>query len=242
MLRTILFYIFVLPFTMYYVLLMDLMSYGRNSQAWGEKLGPGWSKWILRTAGIKVETDFSALDPKGHYVFMANHSSNMDISVVYYHIGKRYPIRFVAKQSLWKVPFFGRCMEGAGHIPIDRSNRRAGMKSVEEAVKTAQGGICPVIFPEGTRAQDRSRLQEFKIGGIVLALKCGLPVAPLIIDGMGDTLPKGSLRLHGDRKVRIRALEPIDPAGYTLKDRERFKQELYDRMNAEYVKMRAERI
>lgn len=241
-LRNIWFYALALPISAYYVLHMATRSYFKDSEAWGERLGPPWHGWILKLAGVKIEYDLSALDPNGHYVFMANHTSNMDICAFYWLLGtKGWPIRFLAKQSLWNIPFFGRCMLGAGHIPIDRSNRRAGMKSVAAAVEKTKSGICPIIFPEGTRATDLSQLQPFKIGGMVLALKCGVPVVPLLIEGMGEVMPKGKLRIDSSRPVRIKALEPIDPTAYTLKEREKFKDDLHRLMDNEYRKMRGER-
>lgn len=242
-LRNIFFYPAILIVSVYYVGMMNLMYYfKKDAEDSGEWLGPPWHRWILRLAGVKIEADLSALKPGGHYVFMSNHTSNMDISAFYWLLAHEgYPIRFVAKESLFRMPLFGACMKGAGHIPIDRSNRRAGMKSVAAAVEKTKTGICPIIFPEGTRATDLSQLQPFKIGGMVLALKCGVPVAPLIIEGMGEVMPKGKLLIDSKHTVRIKALEPIDPTAYTLKEREQFKEDLFEIMNTEYQKMRGER-
>ncbi len=241
MLRNIFFYILIIPISLYYMLIMLVVSYTKNTEAWGEKLGPSWQRWVITLAGIKIEADFSAIKEGGHYVFMVNHSSNMDICLTYWLLGRHHRIRYVAKKSLWDIPLFDRSMIGAGHIPIDRSNRRSSMKSVQLAVKKAQSGLCPVIFPEGTRSTDFSKLQEFKIGGIIIALKCGVPVVPIIIEGMGEVLPKGKFFLNNKHIVRIKALEPIDPAAYTLKERDKFKNDLYELMNTEYLKMREQR-
>lgn len=242
-LRNILFYMIILPITAYYVGMMNLMYHLKdNAESSGEKYGPPWHRWILWTAGVKIDADFSTLDPKGHYVFMANHTSNLDISAFYWLLGaKGYPVRFVAKKSLFEMPLFGNCMKGAGHISIDRSNRRAGMKSMTAAVERIKNGLCPIIFPEGTRSTDLSTLHPFKIGGMVMALQCGLPVVPLIIEGMADVMPKGSLLIDNRHTVRIKALEPIDPSAYTIKEREKFKDDLFEIMNTEYKKMRGER-
>lgn len=243
-LRNIFFYLTFPIISIYYVFAMNFMYYTKeNAEAWGEKLGPPWHRWILRLTGIKLEYDLSTLTPGGHYLFMANHTSNLDISAFYWLLGsKGYPVRFVAKKSLFELPLFGNCMKGARHISIDRSNRRAGMKSVTDAVERIKGGICPIIFPEGTRSSDLSTLHEFKIGGMVMALKSGIPVVPMLIDGMGEAVPKGSMIVDNSHIVRIKALEPIDPNTYTLKEREKFRDDLFELMNTEYLKMRQERL
>ena len=168
---------------------------------------------------------------------MANHSSHLDIPLLYVALGNR-TVNFVAKESLFTVPLFGKAMLAAGHVAIDRQNRRKAMKSVDQAVKSAQEGRCIVIFPEGTRSTDYSSLQEFKVGGMIIALKTGLPVSPVLIKESGTILPKGRNTLTpGKRDVFIKALPPVETGSYTLKDRERFKDDLFTLMNASFQEM-----
>ena len=39
--------------------------------------------------------------------------------------------RWLAKKELFGIPLFGPAMAGMGYIPLDRSDRRAAMKSVQ---------------------------------------------------------------------------------------------------------------
>jgi 1-acyl-sn-glycerol-3-phosphate acyltransferase (EC 2.3.1.51) len=78
---------------------------------------------------------------------------------------------------------------------------------------------------------------DFKVGGMVLALKCGLPVAPLVMEGTGKLLPKKSILFNPDQRIRLRALPPVDPSAYTMKDREKFKDDMYALMNAAYQEL-----
>ena len=61
----------------------------------------------------------------------------------------------------------------------------------------------------------------------------------LVLAGSGGVLPKHGRRLTPGT-VRVKALPPFDAAAtYTLKDRENFKNDLWDRMDAAYQEMRA---
>lgn len=196
-----------------------------------------WSQATLFASGLRIHTDLSALPKDKPVVIMANHQSLLDIPLLYTALSGR-TINFVAKESLFQVPLFGKAMEAAGHVAIDRGNRRKAMKSVEQAVQSAQEGRYVVIFPEGTRATDYSTLQDFKVGGMIIALKTELPVAPVLIYGSGPALPKGRNMLCKEHKdIYIKALPPIDTSGYTLKDRERFKDDLFKVMHAGYQEM-----
>ena len=73
---------------------------------------------------------------------------------------------------------------------------------------------------------------------MVVALKCGARVAPIIVSGSGQVLPKHA-RSPKPGLVRLRALPPFDPAAYTLKDREAFKNDLWALMDRAYQEMRS---
>ncbi|MGE4552362.1 MAG: lysophospholipid acyltransferase family protein [Desulfovibrionaceae bacterium] len=234
--RTLIFYLLAPPITIFYSSLMCVLSWHPQRMRIGNWISHRWSRAIVALLGVDLRVDLSALDPGQNYVFMAPHQSNLDIPLVFALLDQ-YATQFVAKKSLFRIPIFGWAMFLSGQIGIDRANRRAGMKSVQLAVERAQQGFSPIIFPEGTRNEDLAQLLPFKIGGMVLALKCGRPVAPIIITGTGRLLPKHRLRPDRSVKIRVRALPPVDPSAYTLKDRERFKDDMYALMNGAYQEM-----
>ncbi|BDQ35376.1 lysophospholipid acyltransferase family protein [Pseudodesulfovibrio portus] len=202
---------------------------------WGLK----WGDAAVRLAGIRIEADLGEVDPKGHYVFIGNHQSNLDIPVLF-RVLKGNRIRFVAKKSLFDIPIYGKALAHSGHICIDRENRRAAMKSLSEAVDRAKEGISPVIFPEGTRNTELSQLMEFKVGGMIIALKAGLPVVPIVMTNTGRIMSKGKLTIDNRPVVRVKALPVIDPSEYTLKEREKLKDDLFDMMNTAYQELLAQ--
>jgi 1-acyl-sn-glycerol-3-phosphate acyltransferase len=194
-----------------------------------------WAKICLALAGIKVEADLSALDPGQTYVFVANHQSNFDIPVLTACLD-RWSVRMVAKESLFKIPVFGWALRRVGHVSIDRGKMRKAMQAIQDAVDIAKSGISIVIFPEGTRSRDFSRLQEFKAGGFILAIKCDLPVAPVVMSGSGEIMPKGKWSIRPGT-ITIKALPPVAPGSYSLKEREQFKENLQQAMNGAYLEM-----
>ena len=236
MFKVLRFFFILVPATIYYSIKQLLLNQEKATPDERDLPGKTYGRFMLGMAGIKVEADLSALDPGGHYVFMCNHQSLFDIPILF-DVLWDYHMRFVAKESLFRIPIYGKALGNAGHISMNRENRRAAMRSLDEAVAAAKGGISPLIFPEGTRNPDLDRLMDFKVGGMVLALKCGLPVAPLVMEGTGKLLPKGKRFFNPDQLVRLRALPPVDPTAYTIKDRERFKDDMYTLMNDAYQKL-----
>ncbi|QGY40836.1 1-acylglycerol-3-phosphate O-acyltransferase [Pseudodesulfovibrio cashew] len=201
---------------------------------WGLK----WGEAAVNLAGIDIEADLGNVDPNGHYVFIVNHQSNLDIPVLF-ELLKGNRIRFVAKKSLFDIPIYGKALAHAGHICIDRENRRSAMKSLGEAVEKAKSGFSPVIFPEGTRNTSLDELMEFKVGGMIIALKSGLPVVPIVITNTGRVMGKGQFVIDNRPVVRVKALPAIDPSEYSLKEREKFKDDLYAMMNEAYKELLA---
>ncbi len=202
---------FIFPwfFPLSYVICAPIAIIGvmiSGNQDFAYKMGRIWSKMVLTVCGIKVETRSKARENiQPPVVFACNHASQMDILALY--IALPVPFRFLVKKELFKVPLLGYAMKKAGYIPIDRKNSRAAVKSMKEAAQRLKRGASIVIFPEGTRSVD-GRLQPFKEGGFMLAVRSGCPVVPVAIKGSHDVMPKGALLARPGRIV-VNVGEPI---------------------------------
>lgn len=227
MLRAVPFYILFVPLTLFLALVAIVISLFESSGRVANRTSLFWGRALCLLAGVKVRVDRGDFDPAGRYILMVNHRSWFDIPILMAAL-KGHQIRFVAKEGLFRIPFFGHAMNRLGYISIDRENPRRGMKSIQEAIaKSAHASI--LIFPEGTRNEE---LGEFRIGGMILAIKSGRPIVPILVAGSAGVLPKDSLRIRpGVVAVRFFPKVEIQDA-YTLKDREKLKQDLWSLMHA----------
>lgn len=237
MIRSFFFALCLAPVTLFFSSLCWLTArVGKNGRL-AHRLEGLWAKCLLLLAGVRVDADLSALTPGETYIFMANHQSHMDIPILF-AVLSNYNFRFLAKESLFSIPVFGPAMRRVGHVAIDRQNRRKAMESIKEATDLVARGVGLLVFPEGTRGIDPADLGPFKTGGMIVALKCRAKVAPVIITGSADIVPKHGKRVRPGR-VTVRALPPFDPhVQYTLKEREAFKNDLWARMSGAYQEMR----
>ncbi len=183
-----------------------------------------WCEWLLKVLGIRIVMVGNNLPPKGQrYVFMSNHQSQLDIPVLEVLL-KDYDIRFLAKRSLFKIPFFGWGISALGYIPVEREDPKEGLRSLLACLSAVQSGVSLVIFPEGTRSRT-GELLPFKKGGMLIPLKAQVPVCPLAIYGTRNILPKGSLWFSlKKREVCVYVGSLIETKGMTLRDKEKLSQ------------------
>ncbi len=140
-------------------------------------------------------------------IFVANHQSQVDILVLFL-LGVQF--RWIAKESLFRIPLFGWAMAAAGYVPVNRSSVRGGRRGMLLARRVLDSGISMAFFPEGTRSADGT-LGAFKAGAFALATQAMLPVVPLSIVGAGSALPKGGFvpRHCSFRIVVHPAIQPL---------------------------------
>ncbi|MBU4262842.1 MAG: 1-acyl-sn-glycerol-3-phosphate acyltransferase [Proteobacteria bacterium] len=184
----------------------------RGSEQKAQVLPRTWARIILAASGVKVKViGLDNIDKGRPYIFAANHQSQFDIFTMQGCFD--FDFRWLAKKELFQVPLFGRAMHLAGYISIDRSHGRQALKSLKEAAERIAAGTSVILFPEGTRSLD-GKLHDFKSGGMVLAIKSGVPLIPVGISGTYEILPKGSL-LVKPGQVTIRVGKPIDTKAFS---------------------------
>jgi 1-acyl-sn-glycerol-3-phosphate acyltransferase len=183
---------------------------------WTRRLARVWAQLILWSALIRVRVEGAKRVPlDGPVVYMANHESWLDIPVLLVAIPGQ--VRFLAKSSLFSIPFLGWAMRSMGFIPVDRENRRTAIKSFEEAAARIRAGRSVLVFPEETRTSDGSLL-PFQRGGFLIALKAGLPIVPVGIDGARRCMPKFNYLVRPGRIV-VRFGEAIPTAGRAVSEK-----------------------
>ncbi len=176
-----------------------------------------WSPVLLALGRGKLEViGQENVDPKRPTVYVSNHQSTVDIPVLFMALPVNF--RYVAKSQLKYVPLIGWYLWLAGHIFVDRADSRKAIASLDAAALRIRNGISIVVYPEGTRSPD-GRILPFKKGPFALALKAGVAVVPVTIEGSGKLMPKNSWDLKGGL-IRVKIGKPIDPTQFAENDRE----------------------
>jgi len=181
------------------------------------RLGLSWAWLVLKTNRVRIQIEgFEKIVRTRSYVFIANHSSNLDPPAL--ALGLHNQLRFVTKKSLANIPVFGWAVKMARMILIDRSDSSHARKTINKAISELRNGISAYFFAEGTRSMD-GKLQKFKKGGIMLALKAKLPIVPVTVVDSYKLLPKNAMRIKSG-VVRIIVGDPIDTSAFSEKDRD----------------------
>ena len=166
-----------------------------------------WSKSAFWLMFLPVSVDGTEnIQPGQSYVFVSNHQSMFDVWLIYGWLPVIF--KWLMKAELRKVPFIGTGCKAAGHIFVERRHAKASMESLHQVEQQLKGGICTVIFPEGTRTED-GQVGRFKRGAFQIALDLGLPVIPLSLSGCYEIMPKGRYfaRIH---RSHMHIGKPID--------------------------------
>jgi len=157
---------------------------------------------IVPIVGVLAKVEIvgaEKLPREGAYVLAANHHSEIDpliVAVAVWRLG-RAP-RFMAKESLFRVPVLGWALRKTGMVPVARtassSSARATLETSRDLVHHGRGVI---VYPEGTLTRDPDLWpMRGKSGAVRLAAAGGIPVIPMAQWGAQQLMPRyGKLRL-----------------------------------------------
>ncbi len=139
----------------------------------------------------------------GAFVLAPVHRSNVDFALT--SVITRRPMRFMGKDSIWKVKALGRFVSMLGAFPVHRGQAdRDALKASSEIVA---GGSPLVLFPEGTRCSGPV-IEEMFDGAAYVAAKAGIPIVPVGIGGSEAMMPKGA-KLPRPKKLVLIVGAPI---------------------------------
>ena len=184
--------------------------------------------FFVNCVGVRVHVKGTERIPPGTCIFAANHTSSADAPAVVGAIPRR--ISILLKRSLFGWPIVGQAFQLEHFIPVDRFNRDSAIESVERATEALRQGQSFLIYPEGTRSPD-GRLQPFKKGIAVMAIKSGVPIVPIACSGAHRVMEKRKLNIKPGH-ILVEFLEPIDPSKYSFDEKEALLQELHNRLAA----------
>jgi len=228
MLRT----LFVALFLTLYVLvagpplvLYSLITRDPRPVYWAGVKGVMFCVWAV---GVKVRVRGRERIPPGVCLFAANHTSSADAPAVVGAIPRR--IAVLLKASLFKWPIVGQAFWAVRFIPVKRSEHDSAIASLEKATAALKAGQSFLIYPEGTRSPD-GRLQEFKKGAAIMAIKAGVPIVPMVCSGAHRIMEKRSLVIHPGEIV-VEFLPAIDASKYSFDERDDLNARVHEAMAA----------
>ncbi|EOV9525861.1 lysophospholipid acyltransferase family protein [Bacillus cytotoxicus] len=194
-----------------------------------------FGKKMVRAAGAGSTVEVKGLEnvPKDQPVLVvSNHQSNMDIPVLLGYLNK--PIGFVSKAEIKKIPIVPAWMELMNCVFMDRSNRRQSLQAIKEGIERLKKGHSLVIFPEGTRSKG-GEIGEFKAGSFHLAIKSGVAILPVTIEGTYKMFEANGNRLK-PAHVTLTISKPITPEQYGSMDVKELTQYTKDMIVAQLHK------
>lgn len=198
-----------------------------------------WAQLIFFGMGMsyKIEESFS-LEPNRSYMFIANHTSMMDIMMMLILV-KENPFVFVGKAELAKLPVFGFFYKRTC-ILVDRNDSKSKSQVFKSAQERLNKGLSICIFPEGGVPDDTSViLDKFKDGAFRLAIDHQISIVPIAFGKLKFFFPF-SWGEGYPGKVPVKVFEPISTIGKTQNDKQQLKGECYRLLYEPVAKWEAE--
>ena len=154
------------------------------------------------------------------YMIVANHTSMIDIMLMLYIT--KYPVVFVGKKELSKIPMFGFIYKRTC-ILVDRNDPKSRRNVYESAQQKIKQGYSICIFPEGGVPLDESIvLDSFKNGAFRLAIEHHIPIVPMTFHDnkkrFSFTFFSGSMG-----KMRVKVHKPIETKNLVIEDKTNVK-------------------
>lgn len=156
------------------------------------------------------------LPRRGAFVLAPNHYSELDpliVAVAVWRLG-RAP-RFMAKESLFKVPVLGWILRKTGMVPVARaSSASAASQTMKQSQRLVQYDRGVIVYPEGTLTRDPALWpMRGKSGAVRLALAGDIPLIPMAQWGTQQIMGRyqKSVSLWPPRKrVQVVIGDPVD--------------------------------
>lgn len=145
------------------------------------------------------------LPESGPFIVSPVHRSYIDFAV----IGAAVPrvMRYMSKDSVWKIDRFARFLAHMGAFPVNRDRvDRTALRNGERALEL---GDPLVMFPEGRR-KEGPLVEELQEGPAWMACRHRVPIVPVGIGNSDRALPIGA-KMFRPVKLTVVIGEPIYP-------------------------------
>ncbi|MFA5619888.1 MAG: lysophospholipid acyltransferase family protein [Weeksellaceae bacterium] len=185
-----------------------------------------WAILIFYGSGFQLSVERNkTLDKNRPYIFIANHTSILDIMVMAI-IHPHHPVVFVGKEELARLPIFGRIYRRIC-IVVDRSDIRSRTHVYKLAKERINENESLVIFPEGGIPPTETQLQKFKDGPFTIGITAKTPIAVYSIKGLKTMFPEAFFKGRPG-KVKVKLLDIIQTENLSLDDKNTVKAHCFD--------------
>lgn len=216
MLRTVWFWLVTIPASAFFSGVSIVGGLFRARAGVHDWVHRNWGRTELWAAGVRVSADgLEHVRPEAPQIFVSNHQSIFDIFAILAYVPAS--VRFVAKRELGRIPILSMAMRAAGHVFIDRRDRRSASRAMRAAGKRMKTDSLSLgLFPEGTRSRTGT-LKDFKKGTFVLAIETQVDILPVAVDGGYMIARRGRIRSGG---MRLSVGDPVPTEGLTTDARD----------------------
>ncbi|MEQ1572146.1 MAG: lysophospholipid acyltransferase family protein, partial [Myxococcota bacterium] len=151
-----------------------------------------------------------AVDPARPYLFASNHVNLLD-HVTMYNATPHFK-QGLELETHFDIPVYGWFMRQRGTIPVRKGANGQPDELREHFRREVALGHSILAFPEGTRTRDGT-VGRFRKGVFLIARDLGLPIVPVSVTGMYESLRAGSALFRRAGDVTVYCDAPIDPTG-----------------------------
>jgi len=159
-------------------------------------------QWLIRfvinlIADVELK-GYENIPTEGNFVIATNHLGRLDVALLFYALEGDFILMIAEKyEHHWLFGPIGNAMNG---IWMDRFNADVG--AIREVFSRMKAGGILVIAPEGTRSKTEA-MAEGKPGVAYLAMKAGVPIAPVALTGTEDRLVVEQLKRFKKSKIKV---------------------------------------
>jgi len=172
---------------------------------------PLWYSLLWKLAFITFKVFFGMeiqgeknIPSAGGVVLASNHLSYLDPIVTGLLTTRK--INFMAKEELFRNFPFRLLISSLGAFPLKRG--RFDRTAYKKALHVLREGKVLVLFPEGTRRQRKRGIDSLQKGAARIALRAGVPLVPIAIQGTDEALPRGR-KIVRIAKINVRIGRPL---------------------------------
>lgn len=162
--------------------------------------------------------DAAKMPRHGAYIIAPNHYSEIDPVMIGMVVWKLHRVpRFLAKESLFRVPVLGWFLRKSGQVPVARGGAARGSAPLAAARKIVEDGRVVVIYPEGSLTRDPDMWpMRGKTGAARMALELGIPVIPIAHWGTQQVMARYAKKISvfPRKTIAVKVGDPVDLSAF----------------------------